>query len=125
MAFAMGFAIIFSMITVNLLERGREIATIRTLGAGRGMIFSFLTVETATVVVAALIPGILLGRVLEWVVIAKLLTSDRLAPDTVISWVTILFVVVAAIAVMLVSELPSVRRLWRLDLARMTKERAD
>jgi hypothetical protein len=63
--------------------------------------------------------------VLEWVVIAKLLTSDRLAPDTVISWVTILFVVVAAIAVMLVSELPSVRRLWRLDLARMTKERAD
>src|SRR5665647_2431651 len=65
MAFAMGFAIIFSMITVNLLERGREIATIRTLGAGRGMIFSFLTVETATVVVAALIPGILLGRLLE------------------------------------------------------------
>lgn len=125
MAFAMGFAIIFSMITVNLLERGREIATIRTLGAGRGMIFSFLTVETATVVVAALIPGILLGRVLEWVVIDKLLTSDRLAPDTVISWVTILFVVVAALAVMLISELPSVRRLWHLDLARMTKERAD
>ena len=89
------------------------------------MIFSFLTVETATVVVAALIPGILLGRVLEWVVIDKLLTSDRLAPDTVISWVTILFVVVAALAVMLISELPSVRRLWHLDMARMTKERAD
>jgi putative ABC transport system permease protein len=125
MAFAMGFAIIFSMITVNLLERGREIATIRTLGAGRGMIFSFLTVETATVVVAALIPGILLGRLLEWVVVDVLLTSDRLAPDTVISWVTILFVVLAALVVMLISELPSVRRLWHLDLARMTKERAD
>jgi putative ABC transport system permease protein len=125
MAFAMGFAIIFSMITVNLLERGREIATIRTLGAGRGMIFSFVTVETATVVVAALIPGILLGRLLEWMVIEKLLTSDRLAPDTVISWVTILFIVIAALAVMLISELPSVRKLWHLDLARMTKERAD
>jgi len=125
MAFAMGFAIIFSMITVNLLERGREIATIRTLGAGRGMIFSFLTVETATVVVAALIPGILLGRLLEWVVVDLLLTSDRLAPDTVIHWVTILFVVLATLAVMLISELPSVRRLWHLDLARMTKERAD
>jgi putative ABC transport system permease protein len=125
MAFAMGFAILFSMITVNLLERAREIATIRTLGAGRGMIFSFVTVETATIVLAALIPGILLGRLLEWVVIEQLLTSDRLAPDTVISWVTVLFIVAAALAVMLISELPAVRRLWHLDLARITKERAD
>lgn len=125
MAFAMGFAVIFSMITVNLLERGREIATIRTLGAGRGMIFSFLTVETGTVVLAALIPGVLLGRLLEWVVIGQLLTSDRLAPDTVISWVTVLFILIASVVVMLVSELPSVRKLWKLDLARMTKERTD
>jgi putative ABC transport system permease protein len=125
MAFAMGFAILFSMITVNLLERAREIATIRTLGAGWGIIFGFLTVETATVVVAGLIPGILLGRLLEWVVVQVLLTSDRLAPDTVISWVTVLFIVIAALVVMVISELPSVRRLWRLDLARVTKERAD
>jgi len=125
MAFAMGFAIIFSMITVNLLERAREIATIRTLGAGWGTIFGFLTVETATVVVAALIPGILLGRLLEWVVVQVLLTSDRLAPDTVISWVTVIFIVIAALIVMVISELPSVRKLWRLDLAKVTKERAD
>jgi len=125
MAFAMGFAVIFSMITVNLLERAREIATIRTLGAGRGIIFSFLTIETATVVVAALIPGILLGRFLEWVIIDRLLTSERLVPDTVISWVTVGFVVIAAFAVMIISELPSVRRLWRLDLAKVTKERVD
>lgn len=125
MAFAMGFAIIFSMITVSLLERSREIATIRTLGAGVGTIFTFLTLETGTVVLAALIPGILLGRLLEWVVIGKLLTSDRIAPDTVITGTTIAFVVVAAIAVMLISELPSVRKLSRLDLARVTKERAD
>ncbi len=123
MAFVMGFAVIFSMITVNFLERDREIATIRTLGAGKGMIFSFLTLETASVVVAALIPGIFLGRALEWVVIEKLLMSDRLAPDTVISRPTVIFIVVAALVVMAISELPSVRKLWRLDLARITKER--
>lgn len=125
MAFAMGFAVIFSMITVNLLERSREIATIRTLGAGRSTIFSFLTVETGVVVLAALVPGVLLGRFLEWIIIDRLLTSDRLAPDTVISWVTVLFILIASIGVMLISELPSVRKLWKLDLARMTKERAD
>jgi putative ABC transport system permease protein len=125
MAFAMGFAVIFSMITVNLLERAREIATIRTLGAGRGLIFSFLTIETAVVVLAALIPGILLGRLLEWVIMGKLLTSERLVPDAVISWATVGFVIVAAFAVMLISELPSIDRLWRLDLAKVTKERAD
>lgn len=123
MAFAMGFAVIFSMVTVNLLEREREIGTVRTLGATHGLIFSFLTVETVTVVLAALVPGVLLGRLLEWVIMDRLLTSERLVPDAVISWQTVLFVVVATFAVTLLSELPSLRRLWRLDLARVTRER--
>ncbi len=125
MAFAMGFAVLFSMTTVNLLERSREVATIRTLGTGRGRIFSFVTVETVAVVLAALIPGFLLGLLLEWVVIEKLLSSDRLAPDAVLSGVTVAVVIVASLVVMVLSELPSIRRLWHLDLARVTKEPAD
>ena len=125
MAFAMGFAILFSMITVNLLERRREIATFRTLGAGKGRIFSFLTVETLTVVLISLVPGILLGRLLEWFVIERLLSTERLVPDTVISGVTITVIVVASLVVMVLAELPSVRKLWKLDLASVTKERAD
>ncbi|MCJ7652094.1 MAG: ABC transporter permease, partial [Actinobacteria bacterium] len=125
MAFFMGFAVLFSMITVNLLERRREIATIRTLGAGQARVFSFLTVETVTVVIAALIPGILLGRFLEWVVIEKVVSSDRLAPDTVISGMTITVIILASLAVMVLSEFPAIRRLWRMDLAGVTKERAD
>lgn len=125
MAFFMGFAILFSMITVNLLERRREIGTIRTLGAGKAGIFSFLTVETVTVVMLALIPGILLGRFLEWVLIEKVVSSDRLVPDTVMSGMTVALIVVASLAVMVLSELPSIRRLWKMDLAGVTKERAD
>jgi putative ABC transport system permease protein len=125
MAFFMGFAILFSLITVNLLERTREIGTIRTLGAGKAGIFSFLTVETVTVVVLALVPGILLGRLLEWVLIEKVVSSDRLVPDTVMSGATVAVIVVASLAVMVLSELPSIRRLWKMDLAGVTKERAD
>jgi putative ABC transport system permease protein len=125
MAFAMGFAILFSMTTVNLLERSREAATIRTLGAGRSRIFSFVTVENVAVVLAALIPGILLGRLLEWFVIEKLLSSERLAPDAVISAVTLVGIVAASLVVVVLSELPSIVRLWHLDLGRVTRERAD
>jgi putative ABC transport system permease protein len=125
MAFAMGFAVLFSMVTVNLFERRREIATMRTLGAGKRRVFSFLTIETVTVVLVALVPGILLGRLLEWVVIEKLVSSDRLVPDAVISGMTILVIIMASLAVMVLSELPSIRKLWHLDLATVTKERAD
>ena len=125
MAFFMGFAILFSMITVNLLERRREIGTIRTLGAGKTRIFSFLTVETVTVVIVALIPGIFLGYFLEWLLIEKVVSSDRLVPDTFISGVTIAVIVIASLAVMVLSELPSIRLLWKMDLAGVTKERAD
>lgn len=125
MAFSMGFAILFSMVTVNLFERRREVATIRTLGAGGWRIFSFVTVETVAVVLAAIIPGILLGRLLAWVVIEKLVSSERLAPDVVVSGATLAVIACAALVVMVLSELPSVRKLQRLDLARVTKERAD
>jgi len=125
MAFAMGFAILFSMITVNLLERRREIATVRTLGAGRRRIFAFVTAETVTVVLVALVPGILLGRLLELFAFEVLLKSARLAPDSVISGVTLIVIVVASLAVMILSELPSIRWLYHLDLAKVTKERAD
>jgi putative ABC transport system permease protein len=125
MAFAMGFATLFSMTTVNLLERGREVATIRTLGTGRTRIFSFITVETAAVVLAALIPGVLLGRLMQLILVERLMSSDRLVPDAVLSGVTVAIVIAASVGVMVLSELPSMRRLWRMDLARATKERAD
>jgi hypothetical protein len=77
------------------------------------------------VVLIALIPGFLLGRLLEWVVIEKLLSSERLAPDVVISAVTLLTIFAASLVVVVISELPSIVRLWHLDLGRATKERAD
>ncbi|MBU4302468.1 MAG: FtsX-like permease family protein [Actinobacteria bacterium] len=125
MAFAMGFAIMFTMITVNVMERRREVATVRTLGAGWDRIFTLLTMETVLVVGAALVPGILLGWLLEWVLVERLLTSERIVPDTVLSGGTIALVIAATFVVMIISELPSIRRLLRMDLALETKERAD
>ena len=125
MAFAMGFAVLFSMITVILFERRREIATVRTLGAGWGMVFSFVTIETVAIVIASIIPGILLGRALEWFIIEKIVMSERLAPDSVITWMTLGVIIISALVVMVLSELPSLSKLFRIDLSRATKEQAD
>lgn len=125
LAFAMGFATLFSMTTVNLLERAREVATMRTLGAGRARIFSLVTLESLAVVGLALLPGIAMGALLEWVLVTRLLTSERLAPDAILRPATVLIVVAASLAVILLSELPATARLWRMDLARATKQPGD
>lgn len=125
MAFAMGFSILFSMVTVNAFERRREVATMRTLGAGRGKIFSFLTVEIVLVTLVGILPGIAAGRFLQWLLIDRLLMSGRIAPDSTISPATLVMIGVATLTIAVIAEIPAISALLRLDLARVTKERAD
>ncbi len=125
MAFVMGFSILFAMVTVNAFERRREIATMRTLGAGRGKIFSFLTAEILLVTLAGIIAGVLAGRFLQYLLIDRLLMSGRIAPDSIISPATLVMIGFATLAVAIIAEIPAMIALSGLDLARVTKERAD
>ncbi|MBN2169066.1 MAG: FtsX-like permease family protein [Actinobacteria bacterium] len=125
MTFSMGFAILFTMITVNTMERRREVGTMRTLGSGRMRIFGFLTVENLSIIIAAIIPGVLLGWFAEWFLIEYFLTNEQIVPDTILSAGTIAVVVIATFAVMIISQLPSLLKLWHMDLGRETKVRTD
>ncbi|MBK5092603.1 MAG: FtsX-like permease family protein [Actinobacteria bacterium] len=122
---AITFAIVFAIITINVLERRREIATARTLGTGMGRIFSTLTAETMTIGIIAIPPGIVLGKTLEWLLIVKLMGSQFILIDVVLSSGAVALIVAVFLAVLVLSELPSLRQLKRLDLARVIKERAD
>ncbi|MBN1288004.1 MAG: FtsX-like permease family protein [Actinobacteria bacterium] len=125
MTFSMGFAILFTMITVNTMERRREVGTMRTLGSGRLRIFGFLTIENLSIITAAIVPGVLLGWLAEWFLIEYFLTNEQIVPDTILKSGTIVVVVAATFAVMIISQLPSLLKLWRMDLARETKVRTD
>ncbi|GAH14865.1 unnamed protein product, partial [marine sediment metagenome] len=48
-AFVMGFSVLFTLVTINLLERRREIATMRTMGASMWEVFGTVTLETLAV----------------------------------------------------------------------------
>lgn len=122
--FAVGFAIVFTMVTINIIERRSEVATVRTLGAGMGIVFWTLTVETLSVGLIAVVPGVLLGRASEWLLMTKLMSSRMISVEAVFSTEALVVIVAAFLAAMVLAELLPLRQLGRLDLARVIKERA-
>lgn len=120
---ALAMAIVFTTVTVNILERRREIATMRTLGESRRRIGMMVTIENLLLGLAALVPGMILGYLLA-LYFFSLFQGDMFTFDLVIFPRTYVIVVAIVMAVMLLSEVPSLRNLNRLDLAKVTKEQA-
>ena len=120
---ALALAIVFTTITIGIMERLRETATMRTMGERKGRIAAMITIENLLLGLAGLIPGILLGYVLA-LYFFSLFQTDMLSFDLVIFPRTYLLTIGLIIAIMLVSQLPSIRQINRLDLAKETKIQA-
>ena len=120
---ALAAAIVFNAVTIGVLERTREIATMRTIGIRGRTIAGFITVENVLILAMSLVLGSLLGAVLTQY-LAGLFGGDVFVLDADIGWRTYAVAAILLLAVLLVSELPSLRHVQRLDLAKATKERA-
>lgn len=120
---ALALAIVFTTVTVNILERRREIATMRTLGEGKGRINAMITIENLLLGLGGLLPGIVLGYAIA-LYFFSLFQGDMFAFDLVIFPRTYFLTVGIVILIVLVSQIPSIRSLGRLNLASVTKEQA-
>ncbi len=120
---ALAAAIVFNAVTINVLERSREIATMRTIGMRGGTIARLITAENLVVLAMSVILGALLGTVLTQY-LSGLFGGDIFVLDAEVSWKTYALAGLLLLGVLLASELPGLRRVQRLDLARATKERA-
>jgi len=118
---AMAMAIVFTVVTVNILERSREIATMRTLGEGKGRIAAMITIENVLLGLAGLLPGILLGYALA-IFFFSIIQSDMFSFSLVIFPRTYALTAGIVILIMLISQLPSIRQVNRLDLPSVIKE---
>ncbi|MBI3962875.1 MAG: FtsX-like permease family protein, partial [Deinococcus sp.] len=121
-AAALGFAVLYAITVVNVLERRRELATLRTLGGTTGEVGWVVTGELLAVGLLGLLLGLPLG-----VVIAEksLETFQKIfALGVVLLPRTALVIAGATLAILVVSEVPSLVALARLDLAQATRERA-
>ena len=68
-AAALAFIVLYNLINIQLIERMREIASLKVLGFNRREVASYLFRETIILVVVGALAGLLLGTVLEGFVV--------------------------------------------------------
>jgi putative ABC transport system permease protein len=118
--FLMGFVVIYTTFTANVLERTREIATMRTIGEDTGHLAVMVTLENLFLSVVGIPLGLWLGIRVASAMMDSLTGETYNFPLTVYPQ-TYVYVIVASIVVVLVSEIAPIRRILRLDLAEATK----
>lgn len=118
--FAMAFVVIYTTFTSNILERTREIATMRTIGESNARLAVMVTIENLLLAVAGIPLGVWLGvRTAE--LLYDSLTSEMYSLKASITWQSVVALSAATLVVLLLSEFPAIRRIFRLDLAEATK----
>jgi putative ABC transport system permease protein len=124
---ALAFSIVFSTVTINVLERTNEIATMRTLGVSWREVAGMVTLENLLLALAGTAIGLPVGR---WFVEQFWFAAQTEEQMELFSMeVTVLpqsyFMAGALIiVVVLLSQVPALHMLSKLDLAKATKERA-
>jgi putative ABC transport system permease protein len=123
--FAFGVAltstIVFTTIYASIIERRREIATMRTLGESRHRIAEMIIIEN---LMLGLI-GITIGIPLSYMLAAysfNILQTDMLSYSLVILPKAYLVAILVVILIMIISQIPAIRQLNRLKLASVINE---
>ncbi len=119
---AISIAIVFNAVTINVMEESRDLATMRTFGTPNSLMRRLITTETLLLAVPGALLGLVLGTYLTGY-FTSLYSSDMFVLDPIISPQTYLISLGVAIIVALLSELPSLRFVRMMSLAKVTKER--
>jgi putative ABC transport system permease protein len=124
MGAALGIAIIFNSVTVNVLQRIREIALMRAVGMRAAWINTVLSIENLTIGVFGVLIGIPLGRYIADGFFKAMATSadDIASISLTIFPRTYIIAVVSALIILLISQIPAMRQIHRLSLATAIKE---
>ena len=119
-AVVMAFALLFNAMTVNVLERKREFATMRSIGSGTGRIAALLFAEDLILWLVTLLPGLLLGH---WMAlqVGTAFSADLFTFNIVVAPSTYVFTAAGILLTMLLATLPAIRQVNRLNLAEATK----
>ncbi len=117
----LAFAVVFTAVSISVLERVRELATLRTLGFGLRQIAGFTTAENLMIAGAGILLGVPMGRWLN-VYLMSTFESESMSLEAVIYLRTYLISVIGVLLLTVVSQIPSLLHVKRMDLAAATKE---
>lgn len=118
----LAFTVLFATLSVNLAERGTELATLRASGVGRRRLSRLVTAENLLVVTAGAVPGLIIGRIATGAFLGAF-NSDLLAFHTEIRPATFAWSALAVIAVAYLAQRPGLRALARMNLGTLVRER--
>ncbi len=119
----LAFGIIFNTMSVNIAERTVEVATLRAAGMTENRIARLITAENVIVTLLGIVPGLFVGYLTAMEFMAaydndQFTFTLSMQPRTIV--VSALFI----IAVTLLSQIPGLRHVRRLDIASVVRERA-
>jgi putative ABC transport system permease protein len=121
-ALIMAFTLTFNTITINILEREKEIATIRTIGTESWKISAMSTLENVIYGLLAIVPGCILG-VLVGRYAMGLQNSEFMTLTLVVKPSSYILVAFGIVLILLICQLPSLQYVKKVELAKATKER--
>lgn len=116
----LGFVVVFNTLTVSIYERGREFATMRTLGESNKNIIANITVENLISVCLSAPIGIILG-ILVSKGLMKVFNSELFTMEFKMYWHSYVAIFILILFVSLLSEYFAARKILRMDLAETTK----
>jgi putative ABC transport system permease protein len=125
MGTALGGAIIFNGVMVNVTQRAREMAIMRAVGLGDNMLSFMISLENILVAIIGISAGIPAGKYISQKFFDAM---SRNAEDVIsmsapeISLRSLMIAIAAAVIIMLVSQIPAILQIVRQNLATVTKE---
>ncbi len=119
-AFVIAFVVIYNTFTANILERTREIGTMMTIGEDRGHLAFMVTLENLILALAGIPFGLYLGLQAATAMYQSFSTEDYRLPAKLYPS-SFVWMILVMLAIMLISEVPPIRRIFKLDLAEATK----
>jgi putative ABC transport system permease protein len=119
----MAFSLMFNTISVNIAERSTEFATLKANGMADRTIAWMVVNENMLLTSIGIIPGVLLGIGVSALFLSSF-NNDSFTFELSINPLTIVMAIVVMFGVALVSLIPGVRSIKRLDVAQVVRERA-
>jgi putative ABC transport system permease protein len=124
MGASLGAAIIFNGVTVNIMQRTREMATMRAVGLGDRMLTSMISLENILIGMLGVLAGIPAGRYVSEAFFNAMSTSaeDVISMTLTLSMRSYIIACGLALVILLVSQLPAILQIRAQNLATVTKE---
>jgi len=123
LSFGLGMAIVFNGVTVNVLERRREIAIMRAVGMSDLQLAAQITMENLGTALIGIVVGLPLGyQLASYIMKAQTETMENFSFEAIIYPRSYILAAVCSVIIVLLSQIPAIRRMTTMSLPTVTKD---